>query len=65
MFGKWKKLTICGCDRDKLYDVQINLCNIVDSVGLTDEERDAMMKAVQIIARVSVSMDYKGKLEFD
>lgn len=65
MFGKHKKITFCGCDHDKMEQVLYRLCEIEDSVGLSEDEDFAMHIAIQAISHLMNGMVHNGKMEWD
>ena len=65
MFGRKKKLMVCGNDYDILYGKLCRLCALEDDIILTDDERKAVRAGEQCISLVLDAMNNNGKVDFD
>lgn len=66
MIGKRKKpRKYCGHTAAEMEEILIKLCEIEDSVGLTDQEQDAMDIAIQAISDLHNAMIRDGKIHWE
>ena len=54
-----------GLTADELYARQLQIVDIMDGVGLTDSEHEAMITAAQTIIAIRHALQEGGKIDWD
>ena len=62
---KKKPRKYCGLTAVQMEEILIKLCEIEDSVGLSDQEQDAMDIAIQAISDLHNAMIRDGKIHWE
>lgn len=65
MFGKKKPESFEGMTEEELYEQQVVLMDIGETVGLTDEEYSALITAVQTMMAVRGALAKGGKIDWE
>ena len=65
LFGKKQERKFCGYDWEKLRQVLNCLCDLEDTVLMTEEEDEAMHMAVQCVTEIMNRMLDGKKVEWD
>lgn len=64
MFGKKKPELFMGLTEEEIYERQIFILDVVETVGLTDEEHAALITAVQTMVAIRDALANGGKIDW-
>lgn len=64
MFGKKNPEKFMGLTEEELYERQIAVLDVIETVGMTDEEHAALITAVQTMVAVRDALANGGKIDW-
>lgn len=59
-----KNRKFCGHNADGMYEIMCTLCDLEDSVGMSEKEEEAMDIAIQAISSLRNAMVTDGKIDW-